>query len=61
MSYIEAPVFYPTKQDMEQGFEKYIESIEDKLCEVGIGQIIPPDDWRPTARDYKKIDVTIPR
>jgi hypothetical protein len=28
MAYIEAPVFYPTKQDMEQSFEKYIESIE---------------------------------
>jgi len=41
---IEAPVFWPTKADMatESSFERYIESIEKEVANVGICKIVAP-------------------
>lgn len=42
MKPLEGPTFYPTKADMAGSFEKYIESIEKKVSDIGICKIVAP-------------------
>lgn len=57
-----APVFYPTLEDMRRPFEEFIERIEDKIADIGICKIVPPEGWTPRPDGYSGLDdIVIPK
>eukprot|EP00232_Nephroselmis_pyriformis_P000998 CAMPEP_0182909358 /NCGR_PEP_ID=MMETSP0034_2-20130328/35706_1 /TAXON_ID=156128 /ORGANISM="Nephroselmis pyriformis, Strain CCMP717" /LENGTH=343 /DNA_ID=CAMNT_0025045605 /DNA_START=102 /DNA_END=1130 /DNA_ORIENTATION=+ len=55
----EAPVFYPTKADLDGPFEDYIEKIERRFAKYGICRIIPPKGWTPRKAGYENLNFTV--
>eukprot|EP00798_Chlamydomonas_sp_ICE-L_P002219 gene2219-33779_t len=59
---LECPVFYPTMEDVNGPFERYIEKIERRASKAGVAKIIAPKGWNPRKAGYgEDLDFQIDR
>ena len=52
----EAPVFYPTMEDMKRPFEEYVSSIEEEAWQYGIAILQPPPGWSARPSGYRTLE-----
>ncbi len=57
----EPPYYYPSMKEMIGSFERYVESVEAEVSEIGACRITPPAKWKARKAGYDTLpdDLTI--
>ena len=54
------PHRFANSLQLQDSFERFVESMEDAMEIAGVGKVSTPKSWAPTTRAYERLDVTIP-
>lgn len=57
---VQVPTFHLSQEDIEGGFEAFVERVEESLARAGACKLVPPASWTPRKAGYQSLRLHVP-